>query len=235
MNGLLIQTILAAGNSEGEDTVWIQILVLVMLAASWGIYSLIKTRAKKLKDQRQDYPEDTGSPGAQRRWRWQIQPSPGDITSRKAVTRKPVTKIQEIRLHSSKPVGEAKLPSLAPARKTHVDEPREFISKPLKELKDKPAKERGKDLHSGMELLELDFLLSVVENTKGGDENDVAMRKLNFNELLRRDQLNEANSSALKVYAINQGNLYGKDIQCEAMKELTERTAHKSKHGETKQ
>jgi len=235
MNGLLIQTILAAGNSEGEDTVWIQILVLVMLAASWGIYSLIKTRAKKLKDQQQDYPEDTGSPGAQRRWRWQIQPSPGDITSRKAVTRKPVTKIQEIRLHSSKPVGEAKLPSLAPARKAHFDEPREFISKPLKELKDKPAKERGKDLHSGMELLELDFLLSVVENTKGGDENDVAMRKLNFNELLRREQLNEANSSALKVYAINQGNLYGKDIQCEAMKELTERTAHKSKHRETKQ
>jgi len=63
----------------------------------------------------------------------------------------------------------------------------------------------------------------------------VTMRKLNFNELLRRDQLNEANSSALKVYAINQGNLYGKDIQCEAMKELTERTAHKNKHRETKQ
>ena len=235
MNGLLIQTILAAGNSEGEDTVWTQILVLVMLAASWGIYSLIKTRAKKLKDQQQDYPEDTGSPDAQRRWRWQIQPSPGDIARRKAVTRKPVTKIQEIRLHNSKPVGEAKLPSLAPARKAHVDEPKEFISKPLKELKDKPAKEKGKDLHSGMELLELDFLLSVVENTKGGDENDVTMRKLNFNELLRRDQLNEADSSALAVYAINQGNLYGKDIQCETMKELTERTAHKNKHRETKQ
>ena len=230
MNGLLIQTILAAGNSKGEDTVWIQILVLVMLAASWGIYSLIKTRAKKFKDQQQDYTEDTGNSGTQRRWRWQIQPSPRDIARRKAVTRKPVTKIQEIRLHSSKPVGEAKSPSLVPAMETHVDEPKEFISKPLKELKDTPAKKREKDLHSGMELLELDFLLSVVENTKGGDENDVAMRKLNFNELLRRDQLNEANSSALKVYAINQGNLYGKDIQCEAMKELTERTAHKSKH-----
>jgi len=230
MNGLLIQTILAAGNSKGEDTVWIQILVLVMLAASWGIYSLIKTRAKKFKDQQQDYTEDTGNPGTQRRWRWQIQPSHRDIARRKAVTRKPVTKIQGIRLHSSKPVGEAKSPSLVPAMETHVDEPKEFISTPLKELKDTPAKKREKDLHSGMELLELDFLLSVVENTKGGDENDVAMRKLNFNELLRRDQLNEANSSALKMYAINQGNLYGKDIQCEAMKELTERTTHKSKH-----
>ena len=229
MNGLLIQTILAAGNSEGEDTVWIQILVLVMVVAAWGIYSLIKTRAKKLKGQQQDYLEDTGSPATQHRWRWQIQPSPRDIAHRKAVTRKPVTKIQEIRLHSSKPVGEAKLPSLAPARKARFDEPREFIGKPLKELKDKPAKERGKDLHSGMELLELDFLLSIVENTKGDDENDVMMRKLNFNELLRRDQLNEADSHSLTAYAINEGKLYGKDIQCEAMKELTTRTAHKSK------
>ena len=67
--------------------------------------------------------------------------------------------------------------------------------------KDESAREKGKDLHSGMELLELDFLLSIVENTKGDDENDVTMRKLN----------------------------YGKDIQCETMKELTTRTAHKSK------
>ena len=95
--------------------------------------------------------------------------------------------------------------------------------------KDDSAKERGKDLHSGMELLELDFLLSIVENTKGDDENDVTMRKLNFNELLRRDQLSEADSHSLAVYAINEGNLYGKDIQCETMKELTTRTAHKSK------
>ena len=261
MNGLLIQTILAAGNSEGEDTLWVQILVLVMLAASWGIYSLIKTRAKKLKDQQQGYAEDTGSPGTQRRWRWQIQPSRRDIARSKAVT-----KIQEIRLHSPKPAEEVKSPSLAPAMETHIDEPREFISEPLKELKDKrtgillettqpkaiikepvldfdsheaaseqkpkgkPAKKREKDLHSGMELLGLDFLLSVVENTKGGDENDVAMRKLNFNELLRREQLNEADSSALKAYAINKGNLYGKDIQCEAMRELAERSTHKSKH-----
>jgi hypothetical protein len=96
--------------------------------------------------------------------------------------------------------------------------------------KDESAKERGKDLHSGMELLELDFLLSIVENTKGDDENDVTMRKLNFDELLRRDQLNEADSHSLAAYAINEGKLYGKDIQCEAMKELTARTTHKSKH-----
>jgi len=89
----------------------------------------------------------------------------------------------------------------------------------------KPGKER--DLAGGMEMLELDFLLGVVENTRGDDKNDVMMRKLGFNEVLRRGKQNQIDSSALTVYAVNQGNLYGKDIQCEAMKELTKRTTHK--------
>ena len=91
------------------------------------------------------------------------------------------------------------------------------------------AREREKDLHSGMELLELSFLLSTVENTNGVDEKDVIIRKLNFKELLRRGKLNEADSNALKIYAINKGNLYGRDIQCEAMKNLAERTANGGK------
>ncbi len=92
-------------------------------------------------------------------------------------------------------------------------------------------REGGRDLAGGMEMLELDFLLSVIENTRGDDKNDVMMRKLNFNELLRREQLNEIDSDALKVYAVDEGNLYGKDIQCQALKELTVRTARKGKHG----
>ena len=93
-----------------------------------------------------------------------------------------------------------------------------------------PATKKSKDLHSGMELLELDFLLSIVENTEDDDQNNVTMQKLNFNEMLRRKKLNQVNSKTLKVYAINQGNLYSKDIQCEAMQELAERTAKKSKN-----
>ena len=93
-------------------------------------------------------------------------------------------------------------------------------------LKSESAKER--DLASGMEMLELDFLLGVIEKTKGDDKNDVAMRKLGFNELLRREQQKQIDSKALTVYAIDEDNLYGKDIQCEAMKELTKRTTHKS-------
>ncbi|MHC4143659.1 MAG: hypothetical protein ACYSUD_02655 [Planctomycetota bacterium] len=81
-----------------------------------------------------------------------------------------------------------------------------------------------RDLGSGMEMLEMDFLLGVVENTKGDDKNDVMMRKLVFNELLRREQLDAIDSNALSVYTIDGDKLYGKNIQCEAMKKLTERT-----------
>lgn len=93
-------------------------------------------------------------------------------------------------------------------------------------VKTKPAanKARGEDLESGMELLELDFLLSIIENTDGNDKYTVTMRKLCFKEILRRDQQNEIDSNALAVYTVNENNLYGKDIQCEAMKELSLRT-----------
>ena len=94
---------------------------------------------------------------------------------------------------------------------------------------EKPKEEMGKerDLAGGMEMLELDFLLGVIEDTKGDDKNDVAMRKLGFNELLRREQQKEIDSSVLTVYAVDESNLYSKTIQCEAMKELTKRTGHK--------
>jgi len=84
--------------------------------------------------------------------------------------------------------------------------------------------EKNRNLHGGMDLLELDFLLSIVENTKGNAQNDVTMRKLNFNEVLRREKQDQIDSNALAVYAVNAGNLYGKDIQCEATKELARRT-----------
>ena len=92
-------------------------------------------------------------------------------------------------------------------------------------LENKLTTEKNKDLRGGMDLLELDFLLSIVENTKGNDQNDVTMRKLNFNEVLRREKLSQIDSNALAVYAVNAGNLYSKDIQCEATKELARRTA----------
>lgn len=89
-----------------------------------------------------------------------------------------------------------------------------------------PGKDR--DLGGGMEMLEMDFLLSIVENTKGDDKNDVTMRKLIFNELIRREEVEAIDSNSLKVYTVDEDRHYGKNIQCEAMKKLTERTTRKS-------
>ncbi|MDD5064243.1 MAG: hypothetical protein PHQ35_05735 [Phycisphaerae bacterium] len=174
MNVLLTQTIstwgwltlLAARNSEGEDTFWGQLLVVVILAVSFGIYSLARAKANE-------------------------------------------SKVEDLPQHKRELAGKTfKLPGAAKAKSEGL------------------RKERAKDLQSGMEVLDSDFLLSIVEKTNGGDDDkDVAMRKLNFKELLRRGKLSQADSKALKTYAINKGNLYGKDIQCEALKKLAERTA----------
>ncbi len=83
----------------------------------------------------------------------------------------------------------------------------------------------GRNLAGGMEMLEMDFLLGVIEATDGDDKNDVAMRKLSFNEVLRRNQQSEIDSASLTVYGVDEKDLYGKDIQCAAIKELTRRTA----------
>jgi hypothetical protein len=85
----------------------------------------------------------------------------------------------------------------------------------------------GRNLAGGMEMLEMDFLLGVIENTDGDDKNDVAMRKLSFNEVLRRNQQSEMDSASLTVYGVDEKDLYGKDIQCAALKELTRRTEQK--------
>ena len=52
--------------------------------------------------------------------------------------------------------------------------------------------------------------------------------RLSFNEVLRRNQQSEIDSASLTVYAVDEKDLYGKDIQCAAMKELTRRTEQKS-------
>jgi hypothetical protein len=92
-------------------------------------------------------------------------------------------------------------------------------------LRSEPVRRRSRDLQGGMELLGLDFLLSIVEDTAGNEDLDVTMRRLNFKELIRTDQLHAVDSNALKVYALNADGHYDKTIQCEAIKELTARTA----------
>lgn len=89
------------------------------------------------------------------------------------------------------------------------------------------ARKNGRDMHSGMELLDLAFLLSIVESVEENEKTDVAMRKLCFNELVRTGQRSEIDSKALKIYAVDADELYGKEIQCQALQELAERTSNK--------
>ena len=207
MNDLLTQTVLAAGNIDGEDTVWMQMLVFVVLAVLLAIGHLIKTKANRFKNHRQDWPEHSLAQNTRRRWRTRALKELKDKYLRILRTAQPKAVME-------KPVLDFNAPDIA-----RRDKPR-----------NESAGERGRDLHSGMEILELDLLLSIVEKTEGDDEKDVVMQEINFNELLRREQLAVVDSDALKVYAVNKGNLYGKAIQCEAMKELTIRTARKSKY-----
>ncbi len=211
MNDLLIQTILAARNSDGEDTIWMQILVLVILAVFLGIFSLTRAKANKLKEHDQNYPQKVLTQESQHSRHRQILPIPEHSAHNELSLSAPTT-VPNVNGHKKieQPVLNFDVPDTAGQIKS----------------KRNLAGEGEKDLHSGMELLELSFLLRTVENVNGDDEKDVIIRKLNFKELLRRRKLNEADSNALKIYAINKGNLYGKDIQCEAMKNLADRTAN---------
>ncbi len=85
-------------------------------------------------------------------------------------------------------------------------------------------KPHRKDLKSGMELLARNFLVSVVERTDSPDRRDIEMRCLCFNELSRRGELWSIESTALKVYTLDEDGFYGKTIRCEAMAELAGRT-----------
>jgi hypothetical protein len=199
MSYFLVQGILAAGNGEGGDAIWMQMLVLVIVVALIGVGSIVKTQADKFKVHRQ-----------------------GGWTS--YIWHNWRTKLVKVLKGSRVGVLETA------QAKAAIKEPVLFDTPEAAEregARAESAGEKGKDLAGGMEMLELDFLLSIVENIKGDDKNDVMMRKLNFDELIRREQLGEIDSNALKIYARDEGGLYGKDIQCRAIKELAVRTARK--------
>ena len=202
MNYCLAQIIQFAGITDGEETFWIQILVLVVLGGVVGIGSLIKTRANRFKTQEQYQPEGAGRSHSQRGRPIEAVKELKDKYRGiflKTAQPKTITEGSTFNFEASDAAGEGK-------QKNEIGKPRD------------------RDVDSGMEILELAFLLGVVENTKSDDKNNVMIRNLSFNELLRREQLAAVDSKALNVYAINDGNLYNKDVQCCAMKELAERT-----------
>jgi hypothetical protein len=192
----LIGTILAQGGG-GDDTVWVQLLVIVVLAAGVGVYSLVRKKTHKHQEQ-EDYTSYPSRAGGQRQWRWKIQPLHKSHSEVKTTVGTPAPTAYQSKLRTAR------------VRKQRVFG---FASD-----------EKGRDLHSGMELLELGFLLGVLEDMSSAEVSDVTMRRLSFEEILRRDRLSRVSSKALKTYAKDEQGFYGSQIQCEAMKQLSQRT-----------
>ncbi len=197
MTHLIAEIILAASNTDEEGTFWIQMLMLVILVAVVGVGSLIKTRVKRFKTQKQ-YRADISSKTY----------NPGD---------------EQIRAVKDKYI-EFFLKT-APTKKITKEPMFDFES--ADKVSSGEHKE-GRNVSSGMEILDLDFLVKIVENTKGRNKKDVMMRKLVFDELLRREQVTAIDSKALNIYTMNKSKLYKKEIQCAAMKALAERTKSRS-------
>lgn len=195
--------ILIASSSDSEDRIWMQLLVFMILAAGWGVYTLVKKEEGKLA-QEDKYLECTLDPQTQKRGQSRV-----------------LIEIKD------------KFSSLLESVKSKAVKSETIVREPLLDFKEVRAPavsaERARDLDSGMELLDVTFLLDIVEKTSGKNNRDVMMRKFGFGELLRRDKLSYAASKSLKVYAIDKDRLYGKNIQCEAMEELATRTAEPAK------
>jgi hypothetical protein len=203
MSHYLAQIIVVASNSDGEDTFWTQMLVLVILVALFGIGSFVKTRSSKLKGSKQDY---AGSgPDGRRRW-----------------PKRTLAALREKSFGIS-------FKTLQPKAVSQERVSGFNAAGPTSRARSKAGFAGERDMHSGMEILELDFLVGILSKTGSYDCNDVTMRKLSFKELLRRGELKAADSNTLKDYALNEDNIYGKDIQCEAIKELAKRTSTKAR------
>ncbi|NIP23324.1 MAG: hypothetical protein GWN67_04390 [Phycisphaerae bacterium] len=189
----IAEIILAAGSTDEEGTFWITMLMLVVLVAVVGVGSLIKTRAKRFREQKRYRAQGKSSVYNQR--------------------------VEQIRAVKDNYI-EFFLKT-APTKKINKEPMFDFEAA---EKVSSGKQQEDRDVSSGMEILDLDFLVKIVENTKGRNKKDVMMRKLVFEELLRREQVGAVNSKALNIYTMNKSKLYSKKIQCGAMKALAERT-----------
>jgi len=191
---------LAAGDSE--EGFWVQLLVIVLLAAGVGVYGVAKSRIKKQAGGvlKEFYSRFIGA-------------------ARSIVYRRPASPIESIKLVSQSATSSPKIGAAIQQTAKPTTKGRPFFAEATK----------GKDLKSGMELLAKDFLVEVVEETNAIDQLDIAMRRMCFTELIRREELLTIASDALKVYILDEGGFYGKVIQCAAMKELAGRTSESNR------
>jgi len=198
MGTFSIQAVIAAYNNDGE-TIWVTMFVFAVIAAGAGVWSFIKKKPGRLDEQQEDLPYySSSSEAGLHKWKWPLQQQ-GAIETRK------------------------KHLAVTSSTKSSSDLEMALAKTPLSRKK-VSADRKQTDRKGGMELLDLDFLLSVVSDTEHNSKTEVTMHKLIFKELIRRKKLSEIESNVLKEYVLNKGSLYSKDIQCEAIKELALRT-----------
>lgn len=200
-----MHALLAAVGSDSEDTVWVIVLVFAILGAGAAVWSFVKKRPQVLEKE-DDFPyyPPSGEPG-QRKLSW--QPKAQMTISAGHSFFKTAPKAEHSR----------RQPIVASAV---VVEP-------------KVASRNNADLKSGIELLERAFLLNLVSDTESDDDTDITMRKICFQELMRRGQLGHIDSGTLTAYSLNKNNLYGKEIQRAALQELALRTGRKAGQSQT--
>lgn len=206
MNAFLIQIISIIGQGVGGDSILAEILVILVFVSGWGLYNLVKKKPRDLSDEEDSYVAQKRRVPTKRK----SQPRP------KIILEKTTLRTRQ----ESFGVSDSSSKSRPGFKGDESSAEKEF---PKLSRKDKEH-----DLNSGMELLETSFLLEVVENTSKNDPKEITMCKLCFYEILRRGKQNQIHSKGLKFYVVNEGNYYSKDIQREALKELSVRTAKRT-------
>ncbi|MFH1369939.1 MAG: hypothetical protein ABII09_01430 [Planctomycetota bacterium] len=200
---------LAAG--DNEETFWIQLLVIVILAAGIGIFGVIKKHRVRY-----------GSAGEL------IGRTLNGLVRHTSEIRQAliqaVHRVTGIIGDSYLFFNKILLKTIANREKIGIS-PLKPATRPNTPKSGRPAKQSKRDFNSGMELLTGDFLVEVVERTGSVEMRDVTMRNLCFTELVRRGELGAVSSDALKTYTLNTEGVFDKSIRYQAMKELASRTA----------
>jgi hypothetical protein len=191
--------------SDGDEAIWAQMLMVVILAAGGGIYAFIKTRPK-----------------SRRRSRWPISIY-HNIFNRGIDGASRLIKNVGRRIPLERPAlmqtpGNHRAINQIPEIKHKVPAAIEASVKPGAKMR---------DLKSGMELLSGSFLVKVIESRNDGicaEGIDIEMQKMCFTEMKRRDELEAVSGEALKTYTVDEAGHYGKTIRRQAMEELFHRT-----------
>jgi len=184
-----------------EEAIWIQLLVVVILAAGWGLYAAVRA-------QRRGFAHGDGAHRMEMGNKFE--------RLRRNVRRQVRGWADGVAEKAKEAIAGVEL-----ARVAHMEK-----QKPTPSVRKVVGGRR--DVSSGMELLPSGFLVGVVEDLSGEDEGDVTIRRCCFDELVRRGELSVVDSGALIEYAEDLEGRYTKQIQCEAMKELARRTMDKS-------